>query len=1458
MKRVTKRFLTAAALLLLVVVDGKAQSALDGFDPNANGVVLAVVVQQDGKILLGGSFTTILGVTRNHIARLNQDGTLDTGFNPDANGWVRSIALQADGKILVGGDLVNIGGQTRNYIARLDPVTGLADSFDPNANAFVHSIAVQPDGKILAGGEFLNIGGQPRFRIGRLDPATGLADAFHPFVDNNVYSIAVQADGKVIMGGSFLLVEGVSRDYLARLDPATGLPDSFNPNSNSDVLAIMVQPDGGIVVGGSFFNIGGQARNYIARLDPTTGLADSFDPSANQNGVVHSLALQPDGKILAGGIFTTIGGQPRNRIARLDATTGLADSFDPNANNEIDSIAVQADGKIVAGGQFGTIGGQTRNNIARLESDGRLDQTLDLSTIGTYVPATAVQPDGKILIGGQFTTVLGVARKNIARLNTGGTLDLGFNPNASDQVLSIVVQADGKILVGGFFNGPNSIGGQTRNRIARLDPTTGAADSFNPNASGSVYAIAVQADGKIVVSGAFSGANTIGGQARNRLARLDPITGLADSWDPNSDNSVYTVTLQPDGKILAGGLFSNIGGQARQFIARLDATTGAADSFNPNSDGFIYALAVRTNGNILAGGPFTNIGGQARNFIAGLDATTGLADSWNPNANNAVYSIMSQANGEILVGGVFTNIGGQTRNRIARLDPTSALADSFNPNANGGVYSIAPQTDGKILAGGLFTTIGGQNRSLFARLTNNTSAQQNLAVTRTSIFWTIGGSSPQYARTSFESSTNNVTYTPLGNGTQVGSNWSLTGLNLPTGQNIYIRARGYYRTGYTNASESITESIRNTFIPTPTPTPSPTSTPIPTPTPSVTPGPTATPAPTPIPLTVVRIAGFNTPIAGGTGNFTGLHAPSYNGNYVTFFGTGSAGQQGIYTNPPGPLIRLADLTTAIPGGSGNFIAIPTDPCINGNLVTFVGNGATGQQGVYFANPISQPSGPPIRVVDLNTAIPGGSGNFTAIPTDPCISGNLVVFVGNGAGGQQGVYVANPISQPSGPPIRVVDLNTAIPGGSGNFTAIPTDPCISGNLVTFVGNGAGAQQGVYLANPISQPGGPPIRVVDLNTAIPEGSGNFTAIPGDPCINGTRLAFVGNGSGASKNSIDGASPAQQGVYLVNDVSVPNPPLIKVADLNTAIPGGSGNFTGFGVVSLSNTDVVFLGFGTNGQQGIYDLTGNSLVKVVDRTDILDGLSITSLQLSRSGLSGNSVAFQATLGDGSQGIYAPTPPPTVNISGTVSYCSNPNADPVPNVTLTLTGSASGSMLSDNSGNYQLSLLPAGGSYIVTPTKTALTPGSAGINTIDVLATQRHFLNIAPLPAGCRLTAADVNGDSAVSTIDVVAIQRFFIGLTTGSANVGKYQFSPANRTYSGISSNQSGQDFNALVLGDVVSPFVWRPEGPAQDAAVNDLGADTTLHPTFRRRSALRAEVIPSKQNRSERAPDLGRASR
>jgi len=138
----------------------------------------------------------------------------------------------------------------------------------------------------------------------------------------------------------------------------------------------------------------------------------------------------------------------------------------------------------------------------------------------------------------------------------------------------------------------------------------------------------------------------------------------------------------------------------------------------------------------------------------------------------------------------------------------------------------------------------------------------------------------------------------------------------------------------------------------------------------------------------------------------------------------------------------------------------------------------------------------------------------------------------------------------------------------------------------------------------------------------------------------------------------------------------------------------------------------------------------------------------------------------------------------------------------MTLTGSSGDSTLTDALGNYTLSGF-TGGNYTVTPTKADRPPGSYGINTVDVVAVQRHFLAISLL-TGCRLTAADCAPPPLViNTIDVIAIQRFYLVYTTGTGNVGNYQFNPMNRSYSPLTTNQTDQNYNAIVFGDVATPF-------------------------------------------------------
>jgi uncharacterized delta-60 repeat protein len=251
----------------------------------------------------------------------------------------------------------------------------------------------------------------------------------------------------------------------------------------------------------------------------------AFNPGAN--GYVLSLALQGDGKILAGGVFTTLAGQTRNRIGRLNADGTIDGTFNPSADNSVEALAVQADGKVLVAGYFSTLAGQSRSHIGRLNADGSLDAAFNPGANGV-VYCVASQPDGKILVGGYFTVLGGANRNNIGRLNADGTVDASFNPGASSTVMSLAVQVDGSVIASGSFS---TLGGQPRSFFGRLTSGNAALQEFAIDMGGTTATWSRSGAGPELQGVAFeqslNGTNYIGLGSATRIAGGWQMTGLA-------------------------------------------------------------------------------------------------------------------------------------------------------------------------------------------------------------------------------------------------------------------------------------------------------------------------------------------------------------------------------------------------------------------------------------------------------------------------------------------------------------------------------------------------------------------------------------------------------------------------------------------------------------------------------------------------------------------------------------------------------------------------------------------------------------------------------------------------------------------------------------------------------------------------------------------------------------------
>jgi len=813
----------AVLLALFGAAPAFGQSAVDGFDPNANDFVGAIAVQADGKIIIGGGFTTVGGTNRNHIARLNVDGSVDATFNPGALGGINelnSLAVQADGKILVGGGFTTLGGQSRTNLGRLNGDGSLDTTFTNGANNTVSTLVVQADGKILLGGQFTTLAGQPRNKIGRLNADGTLDTSFTNGASGTVYSLVVQADGKILLGGTFTMLGGQPRSRIGRLNADGSVDATFTNGANSAVFSLAVQADGKILVGGSFATLGGQSRINLGRLNGDGSLDTTFTNGPDSS--VEDMAVQADGKILVGGQFTTLGGQPHDHLGRLNNDGSLDTTFTNGADGVVFSLAVQADGKILVGGAFTTLGGKTRNRIGRLHADGSVDATLNPGA-NQFVTTQTVQADGKILVAGNFSTLGGQARSGIGRLNADGSVNAAFNPGVAgggNLAYCVVEQADGKILVGGIFS---ALGGTNRNLLGRLNADGSVDTAFNPTNSSPgpqvyVQCLALQADEKILVGGKFT---LLGGQSRTNLGRLNADGTLDTGFTNGANNYVNTLAVQADGRILVGGTFTTLAGQPRSLIGRLEANGNLDTSFNPGASGgggSVVALAVQADGKILVGGTFTTLGGQSRTNLGKLNGDGSLDTSFTNGANNTVNTLAVQTDGKILVGGRFTTLGGQTRTNIGRLNADGSADATFNPGASGAgafVDALAVQADGKILVGGFFTNLSGQARTNIGRLTSGGAAKQTLAVNASGVAatWSRSGAGPEVEQVTFEQSSDGTNYTALGSGTRISGGWQLTGLALPAGQNFYLRARGRAVGGRNNGSSGLMESVRQFNLP---------------------------------------------------------------------------------------------------------------------------------------------------------------------------------------------------------------------------------------------------------------------------------------------------------------------------------------------------------------------------------------------------------------------------------------------------------------------------------------------------------------------------------------------------------------------------------------------------------------------------------------------------------------------
>lgn len=417
----------------------------------------------------------------NGLALLDEDLEIDSGFSDDVTSGVVMTIAEADvpleliGDLVIGGTFTSVRGSTRNRIAKVDTSGNLDASFNPNANAAVHEVIYTSTEQIMAVGEFTTIGGLSRSRMARLDASTGAVDtSFISQANGTVQAVCELSDGGFAIGGTFTQISAtggqfttVDRARFALLE-SDGEPLSEDISVDDSVEVIFQHSTGSIFVGGTFTQVTvngfSDAKEAIFALEPI-----GFNLNTSFNGELYLTqpVEPPEGEI----IVTPQVVPPSHFVGRVYAI-----NEDP------------IDSQLIVGGDFSAISSYAvKTNIAKVDTDGFPDPAFSVALNGP-VKSISIAPDGDYIISGEFSTVNNIVRRGIAKVNrTTGALDFSFNLVPSSPIVSTHKFANGPIAIGGSFSKdklsdvsagldlglsyPNTLGWKKPTAIPRPNPT---------------------------------------------------------------------------------------------------------------------------------------------------------------------------------------------------------------------------------------------------------------------------------------------------------------------------------------------------------------------------------------------------------------------------------------------------------------------------------------------------------------------------------------------------------------------------------------------------------------------------------------------------------------------------------------------------------------------------------------------------------------------------------------------------------------------------------------------------------------------------------------------------------------------------------------------------------------------------------------------------------------------------
>jgi hypothetical protein len=737
--------------LAAVNADPNGTGAVSNWNPNVAGGDVFTLASADGVVYVGGSFSTVGGLTRRFLAAVDASGDAQArDWAPSPNTYVTSLAI-SDGVVYVGGAFTRINNVARNGLAAVG-TSGNLLAFDPNANGVANAVAVSGS-TVYAGGLFSSLAGAPHGHIG-LIPTVPTFTVSGSLAGLNGGSVTLQNNGgnplTLSSNGSFVftapIAAGDTYNVTVRSQPETPPQLCAVTNGSGTITANVTS----IAIGCSeprLPAVPGVGSTTLSWATPPNATRFNLFVSSARNCDVANYASCPDGALLTDvqsprtiaslhngktyffRLETVFSNGARTLSIEAGARPNVLAFTSQDAFPAINAIATGADGTVYLGGHFTNAGVMT-GSFVPLDSDAGRVLPSDFPIVAGHVAAFVSDGGGGWYIGGNFEQVGALRRKHLAHILADGTVAAEFHPDPNNRVFALAFLR-GTLYVGGDFS---IIAGVARQHLAALD-ATGTPASWAPQTNGAILALA--ATGNTVYAGgdsdSFGSAPPRSSLAAFNAADAPVAPGAPVSWvhastagTDTNQSFIRALTVSGD-SVLIGGFFDFIEGREHHNLAAA-RTVESADSnrvldWRADTDRIVGAVAVST-GRIHVGGEFRTVNEQPHERIAafaGFDkiVAPGQLLTWHPAVTKSVngalnVNAIAASGGKVYFGGNFASVNGASRRNIAAVaDDLDGTVLAWNPNADSTVVALAVAGD-TVLAGGNFATLDGVQRNRLA------------------------------------------------------------------------------------------------------------------------------------------------------------------------------------------------------------------------------------------------------------------------------------------------------------------------------------------------------------------------------------------------------------------------------------------------------------------------------------------------------------------------------------------------------------------------------------------------------------------------------------------------------------------------------------------------------------------------------------------------------------------------